>query len=202
MLENLSISCYYSIERFILTILSNKAMNADNQQERLSCYISGYVDGEGSFHIAIQKVAHVRFGYQLLPEFHVSQSKERPQVLRLIQKLWKCGYIKDNFRGKDNNLVLVVRNRKDLLNVVIPFFREYPMFSGKQEDFKKFARIVEAMNLGKHLERSYFLKLVGLALSMNGDGRYRRLKKEDIISSLESSETIRRVPQLLIGEKI
>src|SRR3989344_617033 len=192
MLENLSISCYYSIERFVLTILSENAMNADNQQERLSCYISGYVDGEGSFHVAIQKVAHVRFGYQLLPEFHVSQSKERPEVLKLIQNLWQCGYIKDNFRGKDNNLVFVVRNRKDLLNKVIPFFRKYRMFSGKQKDFKKFARIVESMNSGKHLERLYFLKLVVLALSMNGNGRYRKLKKEDIISNLESSETIRR----------
>ena len=166
-------------------------MSADNQQERLCCYISGYVDGEGSFHVAIQKVPHVKFGYQILPEFHVSQSKDRPIVLELIKKLWQCGYIKDNFRGKDNNLVFVVRNRNDLLSKVIPFFKSFPMLSQKQEDFKKFASIVEAMEEGKHLEKANFLKLVKLALSMNGNGKYRKLSKKEVINRIESSETKR-----------
>ena len=43
-------------------------MNADNQQERLGNYIAGYTDGEGSFHIAIQKVPHVKFGQELIAE--------------------------------------------------------------------------------------------------------------------------------------
>ncbi len=166
-------------------------MSADNQQERLCCYISGYVDGEGSFHVAIQKVPHVKFGYQILPEFHVSQSKNRPVVLEALKKLWQCGYIKDNFRGKDNNLVYVVRNRKDLLSKVIPFFRNFPMLSSKQEDFKKFASIVEAMNEGTHLEKKSFLKLIELALSMNGNGKYRKLNKQEVINRIKSSETTR-----------
>lgn len=166
-------------------------MSAENQQERLNYYISGFVDGEGSFHVAIQKVAHVRFRYQLLPEFHVSQSKDRPQVLELIKSSLNCGYIKDNFRGKDNNLVLVVRNRVDLLTKIIPFFRKYPMLSGKQNDFEVFASIVEAMNNGKHLIYKDFVKLISKALLMNGAGKYRKLKLQDVINDLESSETKR-----------
>ena len=27
----------------------------DNQQERLNDYLAGYVDGEGSFHVAVQR---------------------------------------------------------------------------------------------------------------------------------------------------
>jgi len=71
-------------------------MSADNQQERLDSYISGYVDGEGSFHVAIQKVKHVRFGYQLLPEFHISQNLDYAKTLSVIQKRLGCGYIKPN----------------------------------------------------------------------------------------------------------
>ena len=52
-------------------------MSADNQQERLSWYVAGYVDGEGSFHVAIQKSDNVRLGYQVIPEFHVSQNQRR-----------------------------------------------------------------------------------------------------------------------------
>ena len=190
LLETLSISCYY-LYWIIGPYISENTMSADNQQERLSYYISGYVDGEGSFHVAIQKVPHVKFGYQLLPEFHVSQSKDRPQVLKLIKKLWQCGYIKDNFRGKDNNLVYVVRNRDDLLNKVIPFFRKYPMLSEKQKDFKVFATIVEAMQIKKHFDKINFIKLLSLALAMNGKGKYRKLRLTDILKNLESSETIR-----------
>jgi hypothetical protein len=164
-------------------------MSADNQQERLNYYISGFVDGEGSFHVAIQKVAHVRFKYQLLPEFHVSQSKDRPQVLELIKKVFDCGYMKDNFRGKDNNLVLVVRNRHDLLNKVIPFFRTYPMLSEKQKDFEVFAYIVESMNAGKHMVYDIFLELLSKAITMNGGGKYRKLKLQEVMNNLESSET-------------
>jgi hypothetical protein len=166
-------------------------MSADNQQERLSNYISGFVDGEGSFHIAIQKSPNLKFGYQLLPEFHVSQSADRDTVLKLIKDLWKCGYIKANFPGRDNNLVFVVRNRLDLLNKVIPFFREYPLLSDKQKDFEKFAYIVEEMHKGNHLNKKHFIKMIRLAFSMNGLGKYRKLNKNEILDYLESSETIR-----------
>ena len=41
-------------------------MSADNQQERpdvwLGYYIAGFVDGEGSFHVAIQKSRNVKIG--------------------------------------------------------------------------------------------------------------------------------------------
>lgn len=170
---------------------SENVSSADNQQERLNYYISGYVDGEGSFHVAIQKVAHVKFGYQLLPEFHVSQSKDRPQVLELIQKTLNCGYIKENFRGKDNNLVYVVRNRQQLLQFVIPFFYQHPMLSDKQKDFQKFAEIVQALNEKRHFTKVGFKDLLIKALSMNGDGKYRKVNTKNILNNLESSETIR-----------
>src|SRR3990167_6259614 len=105
-------------------------MSADNQQERLDSYISGYVDGEGSFHVAIQKVAHVKFGYQLLPEFHVSQRSDYARFLKLIQKRFGCGYIKANHAKSksDKNLVLVVRNRQESLTKLIPFFEKNRLY--------------------------------------------------------------------------
>src|SRR2546427_10838585 len=70
---------------------SDNASGAVNQQERLDAYIAGYVDGEGSFHVAVQRNPWTRAGWQLVPEFHVSQSPERRQVLDLIERrlgLW------------------------------------------------------------------------------------------------------------------
>src|SRR5204863_8846792 len=120
---------------------SENVTGADNQQERLDSYIAGYVDGEGSFSVSVQRNTSCRVGFQLVPEFHVSQNSDRAQVLELIRERLGCGYIKPNSR-RDRALVLVVRNRESLLERVLPFFEQCRLLSTKQGDFEKFARIV------------------------------------------------------------
>jgi LAGLIDADG endonuclease len=159
-------------------VCSDNATGAVNQQERLDAYIAGYVDGEGSFHVAVQRNPWTRARWQLVPEFHVSQNPERRQVLDLIVRRFGCGRIRENHRGsKDTTLVFVVRNRNDLLTKVIPFFEAQPLLSSKQQDFLIFAGIVRAMDRGKHLSSEGFRSLRRLAVSMNGGGRYRRLHR-------------------------
>jgi LAGLIDADG endonuclease len=159
-------------------VCSDNATGAVNQQERLDAYIAGYVDGEGSFHVAVQRNPWTRARWQLVPEFHVSQNPERRQVLDLIVRRFGCGRIRENHRGsKDTTLVFVVRNRNDLLTKVIPFFEAQPLLSSKQQDFLIFAGIVRAMDRGKHLSSEGFRSLRRQAVSMNGGGRYRRLHR-------------------------
>jgi LAGLIDADG endonuclease len=164
---------------------------ADNQQERLDSYISGYVDGEGCFAVSVNRNPTCRRGYQLVPEFHVSQNGDRAQVLQLIRDRFDgCGYIKSNGR-KDRALVYVVRRRPHLLEHVIPFFERSPLLSSKHEEFEKFAAIVRAMNLGRHRASDGFSRLLDEALSMNGGGRFRHVRWRDVVGSdPESSETI------------
>ncbi|MGH3058707.1 MAG: LAGLIDADG family homing endonuclease [Gaiellaceae bacterium] len=154
---------------------------ADNQQERLDGYISGYVDGEGSFSVSVQRNRTCRVGFQLVPEFHVSQNGDRAQVLELIRDRLRCGYIKPNSK-RDQALVLVVRNREALLDRVIPFFERSPLLSTKQADFEKFARVVRSMALGHHRTPAGFGELLELALSMNGSGRHRRVRWKELVS--------------------
>ena len=171
-------------------------MSADNQQERLSWYVAGYVDGEGSFHVAIQKSSNVSLGYQVIPEFHVSQNTERASVLYTIKTLLGCGYIKDNHRlnPTDTSKVFVVRDRDDLVNKVIPFFHRYPMLSSKQKDYRRFAKIVDLMAKGQHLNKAGLRSIITQAFAMNGGGKYRKLKLADILHNLESPETVRQDP--------
>jgi hypothetical protein len=64
---------------------SDNVTSAVNQQERLDPYIAGFVDGEGSFHVAVQRHPTTRLGWQLVPEFHVSQDVSRAEILYLIR---------------------------------------------------------------------------------------------------------------------
>ncbi len=149
----------------------------DNQQERLDDYLAGYVDGEGTFHVAVQRNPSTQFGWQLVPEIHVSQNPERASILLLLKQRLGCGRIRPNARtgGRDKSLVFVVRKREDLLEKVIPFFEAHPILSEKQVEFETFARIVRAMDRGDHLTREGFLRLLETATQMNGGGRYRKI---------------------------
>ena len=174
-------------------------MSADNQQERpdgICSYISGFVDGEGCFSITIQKSGNVRLGIQVIPEFHVSQHQNRTEVLEVIKKILGCGYIKPNNprNPKDQTSVYVVRNIDDLRNKVIPFFNKTPLISIKQNDFEKFSRVVSLMKESGHLKKASLIVILKIAYSMNFSGKYRKQKLDDIISFLESSETVRQNP--------
>jgi LAGLIDADG endonuclease len=174
-------------------VSSDNVSGAVNQQERLDSYISGFVDGEGSFHVAIQRNPSTSLNWQLVPEFRVSQDVSRRRVLDRIEGRLGCGSIRENHRGtKDTTLVFVVRRRLDLVERVIPFFEQNPLLSCKQEELATFADIVRQMAAGEHLTVDGFRRLAGLALTMNGGGRYRRTRWQ---LDPESSETICQVPR-------
>ena len=160
---------------------SDNVSGADNQQERLDSYIAGYTDGEGTFSISVQRNATCSIGFQLVPEFQVTQNHDRDQVLRLIHKRFECGYIKRNSK-RDHALVFVVRERAALLERIIPFFERNPLLSAKHEDFLKFARIVRAMARGHHLTFAGFGELLDVALSMNGEGRSRKVRWKELVA--------------------
>ena len=129
----------------------------------------------------MQRNPSCRIGFQLVPEFHVSQNGERAQILELIRKRLGCGYIKPNSK-RDQALVLVVRNRHDLLERVIPFFERSPILSTKRADFEKFASVVRGLARGHHRTDVGFRELLELALSMNGSGRYRKVRWQELVT--------------------
>ena|SRR3989338_6169792 len=156
-------------------------------------YIAGFVDGEGSFHIAFQKRSDLPLGWQVVPEFHISQNNHSKAVLEMIKNRLECGYIKANHATstRDKTFVYVVRNRQDLIKKIIPFFNRYRLYTEKWKDFQKFQNILEKMENKEHLSMKWFSEIVKLAYSMNGNGRYRKVRIDKILTSLTSSETIR-----------
>ncbi len=67
MLEYPSISLYND-DKIIKSRSRNNQMSADNQQERLNAlWIVGFTDGEGCFHILINKIPEMSLDWQVLP---------------------------------------------------------------------------------------------------------------------------------------
>lgn len=150
---------------------SNNQSCADNQQGRLDpWYIVGFVDGEGCFSISIFKNRTTRLGYQVFPEFVVTQGAKSSQVLEDIQQFFDCGNIYENKRTDNHREILYrycVRSIRDIREKVIPFFESYQLKTNKRFDFQTFCLGVDLISRGEHLNPDGLDRLRSIASTMN-----------------------------------
>jgi hypothetical protein len=173
---------------------SKKVISADNQQERLKIesWITGVTDGEGCFSVCLIKNKTSKCGWQVFPEFVVTQGEKSLSALHIIQKYFQCGKIFINRRYDNHNENIYrycVRSVSELKNYVIPFFESNRLKTSKLNDYKIFKRIVNMMFKGSHLSEKGINKIALLTEGMNRKKKSRFLK---------SSETKR---QTLNGKK-
>ena len=168
-------------------------MSADNQQERLrfAGWVVGFIDGEGCFSVSIQKSPNTRLGWQVFPEFVVTQGEKSLDSLKLIKDFFGCGNIFVNRRHdnhKENLYRYCVRSIRDLREKIIPFFNENSLQTAKKHDFEVFKKAIKMMEENKHLSMSGIKEIGKLSQRMN------RKKPARI---LVSSETVRQGPKKL-----
>ena len=147
-----------------------------NKKRNIQEYISGYVDGEGCFSISFSKRDKFLVGFETKPSFSVSQNEDRAQILFLIQKVFKCGFIRRDY--SDKTLKYEVRSLDDLINKVIPHFEKYPLLSDKQKDFKFFKQVCFLMQRNLHREKNGLNKIINLVFKMNPSGKRKYTKVE------------------------
>ncbi len=152
-------------------------MSADNQQERPDVkWIVGFVDGEGCFHVALNRQAKMTARYQVLPEFRVVQQERDIGVLEEIRSTFGFGKVTRNHGERYERRVRGIES----LQKLIEFFEANPLRTKKKEDFEIFRKIIGMMVEKKHLEKEGLEEIADLASKMN-----RRVRRH-----LESSETI------------
>ena len=127
-------------------------------------WITGFVDGEGCFHVAINKHDDMTSGYQVLPEFTVVQHKRDVQVLHALKRYFGCGVVRTNHGDR---MAYRVRSQKDLMECIIPFFEKHPLKTKKRTDFQKFRRVLLMMKAGDHLTKDGVREARRIAGQMN-----------------------------------
>ena len=169
---------------------SDDPLGADNQQERLRTaeWMVGFTDGEGAFLVSILRNPTNRTGWQIFPEFIVTQGAKSKQVLYIFKDTLGCGEVYLNRRFDNHNEDLYrycVRSISDLRDKVIPFFQRHPLKTHKAKDFEFFCQVMNLITDREHLTISGLKRIARLMMKMN-----RKVKPK----FLESSETIRRAP--------
>lgn len=160
---------------------SKNGFSRDNQQERLKTagWIVGFVDGEGCFSVSIFKNRTTKSGWQVLPEFVVTQGAKSLSALEEMKQYFGCGRLFINRRHDNHREDLYrycVRAIKDLREIIIPFFEANPLRTAKKKDFELFKEAIHLMSTNVHF-------------TQNGVEQLIKLKQ-----SYSSSETIRQNP--------
>lgn len=164
-----------------------------DQQERLdiASWIVGFTDGEGCFSVSFLRNKTSKSGWQIFPEFVVTQGAKSLPALKIFLTHFKCGKIYENKRYDNHREHLYrycVRSISELEQRIVPFFKTHALKTSKQQDFLLFARIVAMMSDRKHLADSGAIKIAKLVEQMN------RKKKS---AYLKSSDTKRHAPTIM-----
>ena len=121
-------------------------------------YIVGLVDGEGSFTAFIKNPAStikVKRRVRVEPRFYLKLIAKDKKILDDLKDYFKCGNVyfqKDNRENHQHCYRFEVTNRKDLVDIIIPFFKENRLrFPSKLNDFKIFCDIMRRIQKGEHL---------------------------------------------------
>jgi hypothetical protein len=151
-------------KEFVCIMPSDNAMSAGNQQERLDVdWVVGFVDGEGCFHVGINRQPQMRLGWQVLPEFRVVQHQKDEMILRRLQSFFDCGSVGVNNGDRMEFRVRGVYN----LNKIVRFFGNHPLKTRKLQEFHKFAQILQIIEAKRHLSISGLVDIAALAIQMN-----------------------------------
>ena len=123
-------------------------------------YITGFVDGEGSFSISItpRNFKDVKWEIRLI--FSISQHKRNRGILYKIKDYFRCGTIRPN--RKDNTYKYEVRSLQDLKNIIIPHFQKYPLQTTKRIDFEIFTKVIQIMEERRHLTKDGLKEIIEL----------------------------------------
>ena len=126
-------------------------------------WVVGFTDGEGCFHVSVQKNRSLEVGYQVLPEFVVVQHERDKPVLYALKRFFRAGVVR---RNHEDRWAYRVRSMEGLKQVC-EFFMAHPLKTQKNVAFRKFRRIVLMMERGEHLTREGLLEIIAIAKAMN-----------------------------------
>lgn len=103
-------------------------------------YIVGLTDGEGCF------LVQIRTDCRIVLRYFITQRFDNKELLEKVFDYFKIGYVYRKFQGNDKKkmtFVYEVTKQDDIQNVIIPFFRSFPLQGVKKKSFDNFARIAE-----------------------------------------------------------
>ena len=139
-------------------------------------FFTGFVQGNGCFHIGLHADKKAKRQITIKPTFYVTQpntpDKKISPILRLSRDLLQTGYYVED--KKTNCTSLCVNTLKQLKNHVLPHFDKYHLSSRKKELYLLFESIVNKMVKKEHHTEKGFIELLKAVLPL-ADNQYGKM---------------------------
>ncbi len=139
--------------------------------EITEAYVTGFVDGEGSFLVSFNRRPMLVTGLEVRPSFSISQHERNLEILQKIQSFFGCGSIR--FDRHDQTYKYEVRSLEDLWGKIIPHFKRTPLQTSKAKDFELFVEVCSLMREKRHRSSDGAEAILSIAYSMNNLGARR-----------------------------
>jgi len=129
-------------------------------------FVTGLIDGEGSFTVTIYKSKNYSLGWAVQSSFQIELNQQDLSLLKILQEFF--GGVGRIIKNKTNNsFIYRVTKLSDLINVIFPHFEKYPLLTQKGADLFLLKKVVEVMNSKEHLKIVGLQNIVNIRASMN-----------------------------------
>jgi len=98
--------------------------------------------------VKIIKSSFCRTGYQVQLDFVITQHFRDEELLNSFIPYLKCGKL---VKAKRGEVYFTTRKFSDMNEIIIPFFKQFPIIGNKSEDFLDFCKVADLMNQKQHL---------------------------------------------------
>lgn len=119
-------------------------------------WITGFVEAEGCFHIAIIKSKAYKIGCQIRLDFSVVQHSRDKDLMANLINYFNSGALYEN----TGHVTYRATKLSDIQEKIIPFFQKYPLHGYKFSDYEKFCSVAELIKNKVHLTSEGLEKII------------------------------------------
>lgn len=128
-------------------------------------WVTGFADAESSFSLKVSKKSTSKISWHIIPEFRIELHSRDILLLRKIHSFFSVGTISE--RKSLNKVVYSVQSYRDIINVIIPHFDNYPLITQKRADYLLFKQAIYLLNAKAKSNIEGFISILSLKASMN-----------------------------------
>jgi hypothetical protein len=127
-------------------------------------WLTGFIDGEGCFYINTTK-SKTKVGYAVNLTFSLDQHSRDSALIQSIANYLNCGYVSPCFNV--SHVRYTVSKFSDIIEIILPFFKEYPLQGVKNLDLNDFYIVAQLMKDKAHLTHEGLEQIKKIKAGMN-----------------------------------
>ena len=137
-------------------------------------YVSGFIDGEGSFSVGIGVHKTLKRGIEIRCQFEIELRADDRDILDRICVTLGCGKIYDcsyERYGWYPHLKYKIGSTKEMAKYLFPFLDRYPLQAKKRESYILFKKAVFLFLKKEHLSQKGYKKVLALRKEIQIQGK-------------------------------